>query len=283
MLTISRKEFAVALLVSIGATTFLVLSYAAVDYAILRHLPKQAYLRISDNITPIVILFSAITAGTLAMFNMESARRTARLQETLRVINNSELDREFIKARSAWSQYKGNGDIEYDEDLAAVIAIILLKTIASSLERKALQIEHVDVDKKERLNEEVENLRDISKDTELLRRELQDGIFVITYLNSFELIAIGINKKIIDEEMYRQWHEGHFINVWNCSVAAVGVLRYVKKNKRLFKQWERVARQWSGEKGETIAVVPQYNSRQLAKITIDYHATKKALRREREN
>jgi hypothetical protein len=60
-------------------------------------------------------------------------------------------------------------------------------------------------------------------------------------LNDFELIAIGIQRGIIDLEFYKRWHRSGVVLHWNYARPFVAALRTRTGNEMLFHEFEQLA------------------------------------------
>jgi hypothetical protein len=60
-------------------------------------------------------------------------------------------------------------------------------------------------------------------------------------LNDFELIAIGIQRGIIDAEFYKRWHRSGVLNHWKYASPFVAALRARTGNDMLFYEFEQMA------------------------------------------
>ena len=69
-------------------------------------------------------------------------------------------------------------------------------------------------------------------------------------LNSFELIAVGIQAGVIDLEMYRQWHKSSVIAFWKHAEPFAIALRNRTEGGKLFIEFQMLADQFSGKKPE---------------------------------
>lgn len=63
-----------------------------------------------------------------------------------------------------------------------------------------------------------------------------------TVLNEFELISIGIQRGILDFELYRRWHRSGVVKYWEYAAPFVHQLRQRTNNRALFYEFEELAR-----------------------------------------
>jgi hypothetical protein len=66
-------------------------------------------------------------------------------------------------------------------------------------------------------------------------------------LNDFELIAIGVQRGIIDFEFYKRWHRSGVLRHWAYAKPFVEGLRRRTSNSALFHEFEQLAA-WMDEK-----------------------------------
>ena len=69
-------------------------------------------------------------------------------------------------------------------------------------------------------------------------RTRKDAVFVYSYLNHFELVAIAIDEGIVSERLYAKWHRTSYVGIWNLAKEFVGELRERRKNPALFVNFE---------------------------------------------
>lgn len=78
-----------------------------------------------------------------------------------------------------------------------------------------------------------------------------DRAALIDYLNHYELIALGINRRILDERFYYRWMRGAFVRDWNAAAAWIQRERWQQHGRRwkyhgrTYAQYQRVACRWS--------------------------------------
>lgn len=72
---------------------------------------------------------------------------------------------------------------------------------------------------------------------------------LLAFLNHFELIAIGIEKDTLDEELYKDWMGTSVVRYWY--QAQPYIARSRLKNKRAFERFCQLAKKW--EKDPKIA------------------------------
>lgn len=76
---------------------------------------------------------------------------------------------------------------------------------------------------------------------------------VLDYLNHYELISIGIKKKILDDEFYKDWMRGPFVRDWNSASKFIQRERWKWDEKSqkwhyhdaLYANFQSIACRWS--------------------------------------
>ena len=61
------------------------------------------------------------------------------------------------------------------------------------------------------------------------------------------MIAVGIEHRIIDSQLYKEWFRGSYVDYWQAAQPLVRELRLVHKSARLFVKFEKLARAWEVE------------------------------------
>lgn len=272
-----KKSFAVlaevvrAISIALLCTTAL-LALALYVLALLHHhtFAEQYALLVLNRQTfamPIMLVFSTITAGFFAAWNIKSARETVRLQETLQFICRVELDREFIDARTVWSKYRDSGD------LAALIAAFFAHQIKVKLQKSLPEDPTAPAPGAEETRALIGRLEEIEASDGAIEVLREDAQFVLAYLNQFEIIGLGINEDIVDKDMYDAWLGTHVVQTWNASAEAIGALQAIKGSDKLFVEWRSLVLDWARSRGRAIPVepLPHYSLEALAALALDFH------------
>ena len=210
----------------------------------------------STGLTVAAILFSALWASTFVAQNMKSARDTAKLHETLTLIRAAELDGEFILARTVWSKYRSKED--YDEQFAALIAAFMLDLKSKSIDLQEENIESCTIYAGTKIDREENSIR-------------KDASLLVTYFNFFELSSLAIKKEIMDEDFFREWSGTNFVRTWNISIHAVGALRKLHTNPRLYVEWQMCAQRWANELGLNLKEPYDYHLKDLIRLAAKWH------------
>ena len=66
----------------------------------------------------------------------------------------------------------------------------------------------------------------------------------LIFLNYYELIAIGIRKRAIHEDMYETWFKAGYIETWKISKEFVAIRRGLKSRSKACTNFEHVACTW---------------------------------------
>ncbi len=184
---------------------------------------------ISSLITALAILSSAALASLFAKENIKKGRNNIKLQETLKIITDIELDKEYLDAKTTWAKYRS------EENHHKAFKKLFAK----------YYIWGSDIDSKYKISEECLNIKsDKNNSFEKISNDYQ---LVTTFFNHFELISLGIHKEIIDEGFYKSWYGSSVISTWNYSSEAVGALRVLRGNQLLYQNWEKLAKKWEKE------------------------------------
>ena len=77
--------------------------------------------------------------------------------------------------------------------------------------------------------------------------ERRDAVRVIELLNHFEIVAVGIEHKIIDSKLYKEWFRDTYVQYWRVAQPLVEKLRSERKSSRLFIRFEKLAYDWELE------------------------------------
>ena len=75
----------------------------------------------------------------------------------------------------------------------------------------------------------------------------RDRIDVVTYLNHFELVAVAIKNRIIDEKLYKEWFCTAYIRTWRDAHSFVIEMREKIENPRLYFQFEQLVKKWNDD------------------------------------
>ncbi len=77
---------------------------------------------------------------------------------------------------------------------------------------------------------------------------------VVEYLNHYELVALGILNRVLDEGMYRKWMAGPFVRDWNAAAAWIQSERWKLEDNGMwsyraatFGNYQTMARRWSSK------------------------------------
>lgn len=91
------------------------------------------------------------------------------------------------------------------------------------------------------------------------------------YLNHYELVAIGIEKQILDEAMYRLWMAGPFVRDWNAAADWIQRERWRRGTAEawvyrsgIYASYQAVACRWSKEARRLVAGDPPTDTPDVA-------------------
>ena len=74
-----------------------------------------------------------------------------------------------------------------------------------------------------------------------------DVATICTFLNHFELTAVGVKHGIINKKLYSEWFRGAYINTWQDAKSFITELRSRKAQDSLFVEFEDLAKEWIKE------------------------------------
>ena len=77
--------------------------------------------------------------------------------------------------------------------------------------------------------------------TESIRK---DALDVNVFLNHYELVAIGIKEKIINERLYRDWYKTSYVRIWRKARPYVMALRDSRGSMDIFCNLQTQAEKW---------------------------------------
>lgn len=90
-----------------------------------------------------------------------------------------------------------------------------------------------------------------TKDPKTGRDNAKDRQDIIDYLNHYELVAIGIQRKLLDASTYRAWMQGAYVRDWNAAADWVQRERWEyfdgqwQYRSSIFAAYQAVACSWS--------------------------------------
>ncbi len=82
---------------------------------------------------------------------------------------------------------------------------------------------------------------------DLSNESTEETQYIRTVLNEFELYAIGIQRGIIDFELYKRWNRSGVIRYWTHAAPFIYQLRARTKNDALYYEFEELVRWMKGE------------------------------------
>ena len=81
------------------------------------------------------------------------------------------------------------------------------------------------------------------KDEHKLSDELT---YIRRFLNKYELVALGINKDLLDKDLYEEWFKSSFVEDWNKCRGFINDLRQKTGKETFFMQFQTLAQKWGG-------------------------------------
>lgn len=82
---------------------------------------------------------------------------------------------------------------------------------------------------------------------DLTNESAEETQYIRTVLNEFELFAIGIQRGIIDFELYKRWNRSNVVRYWTHAAPFIYQLRARTKNDALYHEFEELVRWMKGE------------------------------------
>lgn len=79
---------------------------------------------------------------------------------------------------------------------------------------------------------------------QLTKRAEEEELYVDHYLNTLELLCVGMCEGIIDELYIYQYMRGGIIKAWEVSESYTLEIRKIYKNERVFQKLELFAKEW---------------------------------------
>lgn len=76
---------------------------------------------------------------------------------------------------------------------------------------------------------------------------------VDSFLNHYELIAIAIEKKILDKEFYKLWMRGAYVEDYIKAAPYINELQGMPAGDQTFINFQRLAREWMNDKEKLAA------------------------------
>jgi hypothetical protein len=162
------------------------------------------------------VFISAAVAFTVAAITIKTNRSIARKKATLDLIVMSETNPQF---QEMFKQFI----ILRDESKDGIFSI-------APVLRKLFEVHHAKGALK---------LRD-----HLSNKKIETFKNLQNCLNYYELIAVGIDNKILDEKFYREWKKRMFVNAWNDSQRFIFLYRRLANYGNFFCRFEHYAKKW---------------------------------------
>jgi Domain of unknown function (DUF4760) len=69
---------------------------------------------------------------------------------------------------------------------------------------------------------------------------------IITTLNQYEIVAIGVQRGIFDDTTYRRWHRSGVVRSWEAAAPFILARRRISGNDALWHEFEEMARWYRG-------------------------------------
>ena len=75
-------------------------------------------------------------------------------------------------------------------------------------------------------------------------RDSKAVVEVASFLNHFELVAVAIKHRIINEDLYAEWLRTKYVQTWEDAEAFIVAMCKEGKHERLFREFEALAKKW---------------------------------------
>jgi Domain of unknown function (DUF4760) len=165
----------------------------------------------------------------------------------------------LVLALCAYAAYSLFVRYQTPDETTAVLAIGLIAAVVAiwgiygqrAITRRQVTLEHI-----AKLESDADQIKARLKFAELVKagniaqwadkRDTTDAQAVFTALNEFELIAIGIERGIIDFELYSRWYKGGAIRNWEEAHPFIIELRKIRRNPMLYHEFEEMIRWLKG-------------------------------------
>ncbi|AZM39867.1 DUF4760 domain-containing protein [Acinetobacter baumannii] len=153
----------------------------------------------------------------IAYSTIHSSRDTARERATLDTILDDNKDETLFHSKTVVLRFNDKPD-KYFSELKDTVSS--RKTLASLLS---------------------------VEEGELTEQEAIVRMHLLKVLNRYEFYAIGINKNLLDEEMFKRMYCSTMLKFWAICNPAVSQLRETVKKDTLFKEFECLAIRWKAK------------------------------------
>lgn len=159
----------------------------------------------------IAIIASAVSAAVFAYYNIRQQIALARLKETFGMLNRDNWDQDVIQARNQFGKIKSG-----------------LAGQAKSISHYCYTSARPPID-----GAEADQVKHIADCTTLL-----------TILNDYENIALGVRRNILDEVFLHRWMRGTLLDDWETLSPLVSEYRQRKSRPEAYIEFEGLAGAW---------------------------------------
>ncbi|WP_407532905.1 DUF4760 domain-containing protein [Acinetobacter baumannii] len=213
-----------------------------------------AFLKLSDWKVPDWLIFAQLlvfgASAYIAYNTISSSKTTARERATLDTILDDNKDENLALSKSIVLKFNENPEKYYQQASSSEIKTSHLKE--TDVNKDGETVTEIDVVE---LTQKVDEIK--PKDQrmtlalllsvevgDLSREEANVRMHLLKVLNRYEFYAIGINKKLLDEEMFKRMYCSTMLKFWAICSPAVSQLRETAKKDTLFKEFELLATRW---------------------------------------
>lgn len=170
------------------------------------------------------VLVSALSAAVFAVLAMRNQARMARLRETFTTLNNDNWDEDVIKARERLREIRN----ELGDNPGLIAKYAAEKEQASP-----------DLGASTRIGGLAQ-----APPTAQSPTFIEKKITLLTIMNDYENIALGIKHGILDERYLFQWMRATLIYDWQTLGPLVQEYRRSAKNRQIYIEFEGLASAW---------------------------------------
>ncbi|MDC4632981.1 DUF4760 domain-containing protein [Acinetobacter baumannii] len=194
----------------------------------------------------LVFFASAIIAYT----TISSSRTTARERATLDTILDDNKDETLGISKTIVLKFNENPERYYNQASASEIKASHLKeTDFGENGETVTEIDVVEVTQKVEDVKPQDQRMTLAlllsvKEGDLTKEEAKVRMHLLKVLNRYEFYAIGINQKLLDEEMFKRMYCSTMLKFWAICSPAVSQLRETAKKDTIFKEFELLVTRW---------------------------------------
>lgn len=81
------------------------------------------------------------------------------------------------------------------------------------------------------------------------KRQFKDRILISSMLSQLEAVAVGLDRGVFSEKVYKTWNKTNVIRFWDTAESFIIERRNRSNQPTAFVQFERLAKKWKGPVG----------------------------------